>query len=116
MSSSSIPSSSPGPEWIAAVGAKPACITLSSPWENGFIESFTRACAMSCSTAIFYSLKQARIVIESWRCHCNTVRRHWSLGYKPPAPEAFVPAFAARATTQSQQSPPPALVPRPTMR
>ena len=32
MSSSSIPSSSPGPEWIAAVGAKPACITLSSPW------------------------------------------------------------------------------------
>ncbi len=33
-------SSSPGPEWIAAVGAKTAYITLSRPWENGFIESF----------------------------------------------------------------------------
>jgi hypothetical protein len=40
MSSSSAPSSSPGPEWIAAVGAKKAYIALSRPWENGFIESF----------------------------------------------------------------------------
>jgi transposase InsO family protein len=27
-------------EWITAVGAKTAYITLGSPWENGFIESF----------------------------------------------------------------------------
>lgn len=26
----------------------------------------------------------------------NTVRPHGSLGYKPPSPEVFVPAFAAR--------------------
>ena len=44
---------------------------------------------------IFYSLAEARIVIESWRRHYNTVRPHGSLGYKPPAPEVFIPAIAA---------------------
>jgi hypothetical protein len=37
-------------------------------------------------------LREAQIVIESWR---NTIRPHASIGYKPPAPEVFVPAFAA---------------------
>jgi putative transposase len=38
---------------------------------------------------IFYTLKEAQIVIEEWRQHYNTVRPHSSLGYKPPAPEAI---------------------------
>src|SRR4051812_4088738 len=42
---------------------------------------------------IFYSLREAKIVIESWRRHYNTRRPHASLGYRPPAPEVFVPAF-----------------------
>lgn len=46
---------------------------------------------------IFYILNEARIVIESWRRHYNTVRPHASLNYKPPAPEVFVPAFTAGA-------------------
>jgi len=33
-------------------------------------------------------LREAQIIIESWR--------HASLGYKPPAPEVFMPAFAWR--------------------
>jgi transposase InsO family protein len=33
-----------------------------------------------------------QIVVESWRRHYNAVRPHASLGYKPPAPEVFVPA------------------------
>ena len=44
---------------------------------------------------IFYSLREAQIVIESWRIHYNTKRPHASLGYRPPAPEVFVPAMAA---------------------
>ena len=40
---------------------------------------------------IFYSLKEAQIVIEQWRKHYNTVRPHSALGYRPPAPEAIVP-------------------------
>ena len=40
---------------------------------------------------IFYTLREAQIIIESWRRHFNTIRPHESLGYKPPAPEVFVP-------------------------
>ncbi len=42
---------------------------------------------------IFYSLQAAKIIIESWRTHHNTKRAHASLGYRPPAPEVFVPAW-----------------------
>jgi transposase InsO family protein len=41
---------------------------------------------------IFYSLKEAKIVIEQWRKHYNTVRPHSALGYRPPAPQTFAPA------------------------
>ena len=103
-------------EWIAAVGAKTAYITPGSPWKNGFIESFNaRLRDELLDGEIFYSLAEARIIIESWRRHYNTVRPHGSLAYKPPAPEVFVPAIAARAAAQSQPAPPPALAPRPTM-
>jgi putative transposase len=37
---------------------------------------------------IFYSLKEAQIVIEQWRKHYNAVRPHSALGYRPPAPSA----------------------------
>ena len=86
-----------GPEFVAksvqdsigAVGAKTAYIERGSPWENGFI--------------------------ESWRRHYNTERPHGSLGYKPPAPEVFIPAFAARAASQPPPAAPSALAERPTM-
>jgi len=72
-------------EWIAAVGAKTAYIAPGSPWENGFIESFNaRLRDELLDGEIFYSLAEAKIVIESWRRHYNTVRPHGSLGYKPP--------------------------------
>src|SRR5262249_2647606 len=64
---------------------------------------------------IFYSLREARIVIESWRRHYNTIRPHASLGYKPPAPEVFVPAFAAWPAALSQAAPPATLAKRPTI-
>jgi putative transposase len=35
---------------------------------------------------------RARLVIENWRRHYNTVRPHSSLGNRPPAPETFIPA------------------------
>jgi putative transposase len=40
---------------------------------------------------IFYSLKEAQIVIEQWRKHYNTIRPHSALNYRPPAPQTFVP-------------------------
>ena len=35
---------------------------------------------------IFYTLNEAQVLIEAWRCHYNTIRPHGSLGYRPPAP------------------------------
>ena len=68
--------------WIAAVGAKTAYIAPGSPWENGFIESFNaRLRDELLDGEIFYSLREAQIVIESWRRHYNAVRPHASLPY-----------------------------------
>ena len=79
-------------DWIAAVGAKAAYIEPGSPWENGYCESFNaRFRDELLNGEVFYTLKEARIVIEQWRKHYNTVRPHSALGYRPPAPESFVP-------------------------
>ena len=103
-------------EWIGAVGSKTAYIAPGSPWENGFIESFNaRLRDELLDGEIFYTLAEAKIVVESWRRHFNTVRPHGSLGYKPPAPEVFIPAMAARAAALSRQPTPPAQAPRPTV-
>jgi putative transposase len=57
-------------EWIGAVGAKSAYITLGSPWENEFIERFdARLRDELLDGAIFCTLREAEIVIESWRRH-----------------------------------------------
>jgi transposase InsO family protein len=69
-------------EWIVAAGAKTAFIEPGSPWENGYCESF--------NGEIFYSLAEAKVIIEAWRRYYNTERPHSSLGYKPPAPEAII--------------------------
>ena len=54
---------------------------------------------------IFYTLKEAKMVIESWRRHYNAVRPHASLGYRPPAPEVFVSALAAWPSARPQSAP-----------
>ena len=78
-------------EWIAEVGAKTAYIEPGSPWENGYCESFNGKLRDELLNGeIFYTLREAKIVIESWRRHYNTVRPHSSLGYRPPAPEALI--------------------------
>jgi transposase InsO family protein len=77
-------------EWIAAVGAKTAFIEPGSPWENGYCESFNSKLRDELlNSEIFYSLAEAKVIIEAWRCYYNTERPHSSLGYKPPAPEAI---------------------------
>ena len=79
-------------QWIKAVGAETAYIEPGSPWENGCCESFNaRFRDELLNGEIFYSLKEARIVIEEWRKHYNTKRPHSSLGYRPPAPESIIP-------------------------
>jgi hypothetical protein len=55
---------------------------------------------------IFYSLREAQIIIENWRRYYNTVRPHASLGYQPPAPEVFVPTFSAWPAALPRPAPP----------
>ncbi len=86
--------------WISAVGARTAFIRPGSPWENGFIESFhARLRDEPLNGAIFHTLKEARILIESWHRHYNAVRPHSSLGYRPPAPETIMPGGPAGSAT-----------------
>jgi putative transposase len=81
--------------WIGAAGAKTASIAPGSPWENGSIESFNaRLRDELLDGEIFYGLREAQVVIESWRRPCNAVRPHASLGCRAPAPEGLVPALA----------------------
>ena len=62
---------------------------------------------------IFYTLKEAQVLIESWRCHYNVVRPHSSLGYRPPAPETIVmPSWPPGSATLRR---PPSLAGKPTM-
>ena len=79
-------------DWIAAVGAKTAYIEPGSPWENGYCESFNaRLRDEPLNGEVFYSLREAQILIEQWRKHYNTKRPQSALGYRPPAPETIVP-------------------------
>ena len=79
-------------QWLAQVGAKTLYIEPGSPWENGYNESFNGKLRDELLNGeIFYSLKEAQIVIEQWRKHYNTIRPHSSLGYRPPAPQALHP-------------------------
>jgi len=88
--------------WLAQVGTKTLYIEPGSPWENGYCESFNGKLRDELLNGeIFYSLKEAQIVIEQWRNHYNTVRPHSSLGYRPPAPRTISPL-----TPQLDWSPP----------
>ena len=63
-----------------------------SPWENGFNESFNGKLRDELLNGeIFYTLKEAKVLIEQWRRHYNTIRPHSALGYRPPAPQTIQP-------------------------
>ena len=96
-------------EWLERVGVKTLFIEPGSPWENGYVESFNgRLRDELLSRELFYTLKEAKILIERWRVHYNTVRPHSALGYRPPAPEALVASAAAGCATLRGGFAPPA--------
>jgi putative transposase len=91
-------------QWLANVGAKTLYIEPGSPWENGYCESFNGKLRDELLNGeIFYSLKEAKVVIGQWRHHYNTVRPHSSLGYRPPAPQTFAPLLSHLDGTTAMQ-------------
>ncbi len=85
--------------WLKDVQVQTLFIEPGSPWENGYIESFNGKLRDELLNGeIFYTLKEAEILIELWRREYNEIRPHSSLGYRPPAPAAIRPAEALFAT------------------
>ena len=79
--------------WLERLDVKTLYIEPGSPWENGYIESFNgKLRDQLLNVEIFDTLQEAKILVERWRVHYNTVRPHSSLGYRPPlAPAAIQP-------------------------
>jgi len=78
--------------WLERLGAQSLFIELGSPWENGYYESFNGKLRDELLNGeVFYTLQEAKILIEQWRRHYNTIRPHSALGYRPPAPETIKP-------------------------
>lgn len=79
-------------KWLAEVGVGTLYIEPASPWENGYLESFNGKLRDELlAREVFDTLLEAKVLVERWRRHYNTVRPHSSLGYRPPAPEAILP-------------------------
>lgn len=82
-------------KWIVDQGITTALIDPGKPWQNGSMESFNGKFRDEClSLEWFRSRTEAKVLIETWRRHFNTVRPHSSLGYLTPA------AFAAKVEKQ----------------
>ncbi len=90
--------------WLKRVGVRTLFIEPGSPWENGYVESFNGKLRDELlNREIFYTLTEAKVLIERWRRQYNTVRPHSSLGYRPPAPAAIEPFEPGSATLRPPQ-------------
>ena len=80
-------------QWLARVGVKTLFIHPGSPWENGYNESFNGKLRNEfLNGEIFFTLREAVVLIEQWRRLYNTVRPHSAYGGLPPAPETTKPS------------------------
>lgn len=78
-------------EWYRRLEVAPLFIEPGSPWENGYVESFNGKLRDELLKGeLFYTLREAQIILEQWRRQYNTCRPHSALGYRPPAPETHI--------------------------
>jgi len=71
--------------WLKGNHVETLYIAPGSPWENGYIESFNgRLRDDLLNRELFYSVKEAKVMVESWRLEYNNHRPHSSLGYMTP--------------------------------
>ena len=77
--------------WLSEMEVSTMYITPGSPWENGFVESFNGTMANELlNREIFDTLHEAKVLLARWVLEYNTKRPHSALGYRPPAPEAYL--------------------------
>ena len=78
-------------QWLNRLEVRPLFIEPGSPWENGYVESFNGKLRDELlDREIFYTLEEARTLIARWREEYNHIRPHSALGYRPPAPQAWL--------------------------
>jgi putative transposase len=71
--------------WLKVKGVQTLYIEPGSPWQNAKAESFNGRLRDEClNMEWFRNLREAQVVIESWRRHYNEERPHSSLSYKTP--------------------------------
>ena len=84
-------------EWLHRLDIGPLFIEPRSQWENGYCESFNGKLRDELlNRELFYSVEEAKVLIENWRREYNAIRPHSSLDYMAPAPQALAwkPPFA----------------------
>ena len=83
-------------QWLARLGVRTLYINPGSPWENGYIESFSgKSRDEFLHRGLLDTHLEARILMARWRRDYSRVRPHSALGYRAPAPEAMA-AWAAQ--------------------
>lgn len=75
-------------KWVTEQAIELALIDPGKPWQNGTTESFNGKFRDECLAMEWFRNRiEAKVVIEDWRTHYNSVRPHSSLNYETP--EAF---------------------------
>jgi transposase InsO family protein len=72
--------------WLVQAGVNTLFIAKSSPWENGYVESFNGKFRDELLNGeLFLGLADVCWVIDRWRLDDNHRRPHSALGYQTPA-------------------------------
>ena len=74
--------------WLDALQVQTLFTEPGSPWENGYVESFNgKLYDELLDGEIFYTLTEAKILIERWRGSTTQFGRtaRWAIGHRPPS-------------------------------
>ena len=83
------------PTWLNRLGVRTLYLKPRSPWENGYIESFSgKLLDEVLRRDVFDTLLKAKVLVQLWRVEYNHIRPHSALGYRSPAQEVIIPLSA----------------------
>jgi putative transposase len=91
-------------KWLKKKSVETLYIEKGQPWENGYIESFNGKMRDEVlNREVFYSVKEAKVIVEDWRLEYNNHRPHSGLGYMTPAGFAAECIASSSPAAQTQQ-------------
>ena len=89
-------------EWVERRGTQTVYIEPGHPWENGYAESFIGKLRDEClNEEVFWSERQAQVIVEQWRREYNERRPHSALGYQTPGEMALVSLLRGNETSEA---------------